>query len=87
MMQTSLRGELSTAKSGMNKSADVEFLEIVAKNLNISSEEATDLHERVFPCLLCSAARKGDLAQIKALKKSVSAAQKSITESFKNMQT
>ncbi|KAK4005066.1 L-asparaginase-like isoform X1 [Daphnia magna] len=68
MMMTNLRGELTLPHTKLDK--EMELVEALARSLHLSSsEEMEQLKDVLFPSLICSAVKTGDLYKLESLER------------------
>ena len=72
-LQQNLRGELTLFDQDQKPHEQADLLAALGRALHVSSAKELDqLKEFLFPCVLCAAAKTGDISSIKNLIKHVS---------------
>lgn len=67
MMQSNLRGELTSNKAPIMQ--DWDLVDAVARSLHLSSpKELQQLHDILFPAMLCHAVERSDTVKLAELK-------------------
>ena len=73
MLQTNLRGEMKVSIKSALSLLDFELISKVSEALHLSSsEELVQLRGALYPSLMCSAAKSGDIDTLEKLRQTVS---------------